>query len=663
MIEIRSFRDLLRLFFIFRREAHTAFIVTLVVVVLGAFLLPSKYEANARLLVKPGRDNSTMPIEVSNRQALVSPSTQRDPVVDEEKLLTGKGIARLLARNVLAELDAYQPEGTWELFKHRLKKVAGTVKEGIRNVLVFAQILETKPVEERLAERLLKGFTVTHDTGSNVMELRLVWGDASLAGYILERWIDLYLEGRTRSLGRTSLQGFYERELAQQDEHIKLLKAQLQEHYKSINSAGVRERIEHLMDQTHRLRDLRMEKTNELAGLTRLITEATNQISKYPDEVVVERELSLNPTQLDLKLKLNRLQEERTILLRTYLEGAPQIKKLDESIASMRKLIAGESERLERSQNRAPNSLVISIRQELLDAGLRQERLKQEVEDIDQQLQVLAEERNDTLAKEPEITRLAMQLETAEKSYVLYSDSLEQARIDKALDESLISNISIVEQASSSAGRIFPKTLVLLLLAVPFAASCGLLTIYLCYLVDQRIHDGSKLEERFGVPVWGVLPELEHSQQPSAVFEAGLYRVLSMLSLQQIRKEGVSVAIASAHAGTGSRFVIERLTGLLQAQDLEVLSEVPEKGLEPGQIAVVNAGSLVENPEALLLMSNVQKRIVVIRARQTTVPVLGNALSVLSTAFGKVDGVVLNGRLYEVPATVLRRFEGLRNSF
>lgn len=663
MIEIRSFRDLLRLFFIFRREARTAFLVTLVIVVLGAFLLPSKYEANARLLVKPGRDNSTMPIEVSNRQALISPSTQRDPVVDEEKLLTGKGLARLLARDVLAELDKYEPEGTWEAFKYKLKQVAGSAKEGVRNLLVLAQILEPKPVEERLAERLLKGFTVSHDTGSNVMELRLVWGNPRLAGYILERWVDLYLEERTRSLGRTSLQGFYERELARQDEHIKQLKAQLQEHYRGINSAGVRERIEHLMDQTHRLRDLRMEKTNEMAGLTRLIAEATNQIGQHPGEVVVERELSLNPTQLDLKLKLNRLQEERTAMLRTYLEDAPQIRRLDESIASMRKLIAGEAERLERSQNRAPNSLVVNIRQEMLDAGLRLERLKQEVEDIDQQLQVLAEERNDTLAKEPEITRLAMQLETAEKSYMLYSDSLEQARIDKALDESLISNISIVEQASSSAGRIFPKTLVLLLLAVPFAASCGLLTIYLCYLVDQRIHDGSKLEERFGVPVWGVLPELEHSQQPSAVFEAGLYRVLSMLSLQQIRKEGVSVAIASAHAGTGSRFVIERLTRLLQAQDLEVLSEVPEKGLEPGQIAVVNAGSLVENPEALLLMSNVQKRIVVIRARQTTVPVLGNALSVLSTAFGKVDGVVLNGRLYEVPATVLRRFEGLRNSF
>ena len=61
MIEIRSFRDLLRLFFIFKHEFKLAALAALVIILLGAFLLPAKYESTARLLVKPGRD-STMPI-------------------------------------------------------------------------------------------------------------------------------------------------------------------------------------------------------------------------------------------------------------------------------------------------------------------------------------------------------------------------------------------------------------------------------------------------------------------------------------------------------------------------------------------------------------------------------------------------------------------------
>lgn len=100
MIEIRSLRDLLRLLFIYQREFKLAALSAVVIIVLGAFLLPAKYESNARLLVKPGRD-STLPIEISNRQALVMPSTQRDPIVDEERLLTGRPIVRQVAERYL----------------------------------------------------------------------------------------------------------------------------------------------------------------------------------------------------------------------------------------------------------------------------------------------------------------------------------------------------------------------------------------------------------------------------------------------------------------------------------------------------------------------------------------------------------------------------------
>ncbi len=55
MIEIRSLRDLLRLLFIYQREFKLAALSAVVIIVLGAFLLPAKYESNARLLVKPGR--------------------------------------------------------------------------------------------------------------------------------------------------------------------------------------------------------------------------------------------------------------------------------------------------------------------------------------------------------------------------------------------------------------------------------------------------------------------------------------------------------------------------------------------------------------------------------------------------------------------------------
>lgn len=92
MIEIRSFRDLLRLFFIFRRELVWAVIATALVAVLGAFLLPAKYESNARLLAELGLESTMFPIELANRHTLIAPSTQRDSNVDKEHMLTARPI-------------------------------------------------------------------------------------------------------------------------------------------------------------------------------------------------------------------------------------------------------------------------------------------------------------------------------------------------------------------------------------------------------------------------------------------------------------------------------------------------------------------------------------------------------------------------------------------
>lgn len=59
-----------------------------VTVVPGVFLLPTRYESNACLLIKPGRD-LTLPIEISNRRALAILGIQHDPIVDGGRLLTG----------------------------------------------------------------------------------------------------------------------------------------------------------------------------------------------------------------------------------------------------------------------------------------------------------------------------------------------------------------------------------------------------------------------------------------------------------------------------------------------------------------------------------------------------------------------------------------------
>ncbi|EGH47578.1 lipopolysaccharide biosynthesis, partial [Pseudomonas syringae pv. pisi str. 1704B] len=136
MINIRSFRDLLRLLFIFQREVRITVLATFVIILLGAFLLPNRYESTALLLVKPGRDSSTVPIELSDRQAIVIPSGLRDPLLDEERMLSGRPIMRAVSEKYLAELSMVPPEtGALASVKNGIKTVVGALVNGVRSVL------------------------------------------------------------------------------------------------------------------------------------------------------------------------------------------------------------------------------------------------------------------------------------------------------------------------------------------------------------------------------------------------------------------------------------------------------------------------------------------------------------------------------------------------
>lgn len=658
MIEIRSLRDLLRLFFIFRREFKLAVITTIVVAVLGAFLLPARYESDARLLVKPGRDNTTLPIEAANRQTLIAPSTQHDPIVDEEKMLTGRPIVHIVAERYLA-MTSEPPQGFWKVTKFYVKKAAGEVLDAVRSVLQFIGLAEKQSPLERLATKLEKNFEAGHEPGSSVIEISFTWDDPVIAQKVVETWVDAYLEERARILGRKSLHTFYEAERTKVATNIQGLKDELQGRLKQIDSISVDARLKNLTNQIDRVTDAKVTAQNQIAGIRSFLANASQQIKNQPAEVVTGRETSLNPTQLDLKRQLNALQVERARLLRTYLPGTPQVNQIEQNIRDMQDLSAQEATRLERSQNTAPNSLVINVKQQIIDAQLQERKLAGEIENYDKTLAELRAQRDQAMTDEPELNKLTQQLRTAEKSYALYSENLEQARIDHELDSSQISNIALIEHATLNPARVFPKSLLILLFTIPAGLAVGLLTIYVLYLLDQRIHDGARLQEVFGIPLWSSIPDVQHATP--AALTASIYRLYSLLPAERIASEGFALGLTSARHGEGVSFIIEQLKRLLEERGHRV-SVNGSEAAKPGEVLLLDASALSSNPQAFLTLRRADQIVLVIEARTSTVPTIENALSLLTTAFGKVDGMILNRRRFEVPANVLARVNSWRGA-
>lgn len=654
MIDIRSLRDLVRLFYIFRREFWLAFAGVAVLAVAGAFLLPPKYMSDARLLVKPGRENMTAPIEAADRQAIYPQSTTRDPILDEEKMLTGRPVLMQVARLYLDEMSA---EPKREGFVGKLKDAFGSVRQAVGGAVgkAFAAIglAEVQSEEEAIAEKLAARFAVTHGPGSNVMELSFTWGDPVVAQRVLKSWIRVYLDERTTVLGRKTLVTFYEAKVRDSDQQIESAKSLLRTRLVSIDGTSAQERLDALTKRLNDLSTRRAEIAAERTALLNGIGYANQQVGSLAKETVSERELGNSPTFQALSTQLADLKRQRADALRIFKDTAPTIVALNESIATLEAQLKTEDRVLQRSERRTPNELNTVMARNQLEKSMRLRELDALHTAFDKEATQLETVRRKVLETEPELARLEQALSVAEKSRALYLDSLEKARIDQALDDNRINNIAQIQEASLNPSRSSPKSLLLLILALPAGGIVGLAVVYLCAMFDQRIHDGGRFEERFGVPLWSAVKDIDGSG-PDNDFHASLYRIYGTLPLERIQREGLVLGLSSARSGEGVSFLIERLQTLLQAQGLAVRVNAQPAVAAPGEVVLLEASGLHSNRDAFVRLSQAHLIVLVVEARASTVPVVENALGVLRTAFRKVDGVILNRRRFEVPPHVLR---------
>ncbi|GLQ89449.1 GumC family protein [Dyella flagellata] len=652
MIEIRSFRDVLRLFFIFRREFIRAVAVTVVVAVLGALLLPTRYASDVRLLVKPGQADNLMQPQLNGDQGYIQPSSQRDPLLDEEKMLTSEPVARRVANAYLqAMASAPAPKGIWKTIKHRIKNATEAVLEDMRVALVKVDILDDAPPTDRMAAKLLKAFQVSHDPGSNVMDVQITWDDPAVAQMIAQAWVDAYYEQRANAAGSRQLYDFYAKQSNELGTQIAGLKKQLLQGLHDLGATSVQQRMDSLSDRLQRLYKQREDAVGELDSLPGALSEARQQLLKLPAEVVSEREVSLNPTQQDLLLKLNGLKAQRLELLRTYREGAPPIREIDGSIRAMQAQIEAIDTNVQRSENLQPNPLATKLRQDIQDSTLRTAELGAHIKAYDEQIAQLQKAREDTMAADSSLAPLALRLTAAEKNFAQYMDYLMRERVIRDLNDNRLSNVALIEPATYSPARIFPKTAMILLAALPAGIAVGLFVILLCYLLDQRIHDGGRVQAQFGVPLWASLPELDAPDAlPWRAQLSVLYRIYNLLPHELVAERGITVGLTSAHPGEGVRFVAQHLQKMLLEHGHQV--SIGERSAGPGEIVLITAAPLNDG-RALLQLRPASVRVLVVEARRTSVPAVDQALIMLRQAFGQIDGVIVNRRRYEVPQQVM----------
>lgn len=460
------------------------------------FLAPSTYQSQAKLLVRYLLERGGIDPEMKSQ--VQGTSYTASVINDEIEILTSWDLARKVAQ-------AVGPERLVRKEPPSQEEAARLVKKG----------LEVGPVRE-----------------SNVIRVAYRNPDATLAAEVLEKLIEAYFAMHLDIHRSAAASQFVAQEteqvrarLQEIDEELNKLRAEggifsIGDGVESVEPRRANSQAELLESQAERAGQLARIEALEavLSGKTRTSNqgnggEAASEKLPTEDDVadyalLVERLAQLRKRNADLSSKFTA----ESPLVRASLR---EIESLE---AQRRELVMEFPSLITRAGKSEPGALAINLD----DERARLAQIEGRISILQSHLTQIEEQEDRLPMILGKIRDLERMRETEEEKYRYFKASMENARIDGALDPSLMPNISVVQEASppERAPLALLKKILFLLASGGFGAGLGIALI-IDFVFDRRIKTPEAVQRRLGIPSMASIPFLGEDRSAGGAPAAG----------------------------------------------------------------------------------------------------------------------------------------------
>ncbi|HEX6813109.1 MAG TPA: hypothetical protein VF384_15915 [Planctomycetota bacterium] len=475
-IGIRSLRDVAAVVMRHLGKSAAVFVVVSALATAAMVYWPEIYLSEAKLLVKIS--GQVEPLEITGRTTGV-PRSRESEIQSELAILESQD----LLRGVVEKLG---PE-----------PFLGTKARDPQSRL--------SPAEAALLQ-LEKNMRASGEQESNI--IRLVYSNESpdVARQVLETLIALFLEKRVLVHRSPGAYEFLSEQLSGLDERLRGLRERLY-------TIKAEDDIYALDEQRRSVGQLVASREEAAAELAASIAAAVSRIESLQQEyerLPATRVLSetsgwengfsdhMRQRLYDMKMQLRELSSK-------YQPDNLTIKDLKERIAITEGLL--EKEDTQRThvttgpdENRHQIQLSIVNEQAAL-LGLKS-RLATALTAAD-----VARKRLDDLNKrEKELSGIERDIQLSEQTRTRWFEGVEQARIDKALEEQKISNITMVQAATRPTLPVGPGRKWILMVGIAVAAFAAIGTVFLFDYFDDSFHTPEAVEAGLRLPVLASIP-------------------------------------------------------------------------------------------------------------------------------------------------------------
>ena len=517
-------RDFYNVLFRSKKKIMVFFFSVMTVVILVTFLGSEVYQSEGKLMVRLGRESVTLDPTATTGQILAIVSERENEINSETEILKSRDVAEKLVDAIGVDLILHGMEKVPAPGDSLLKTARYWVGQGMKYPFTLLANLFTSKDDsnpavqledrEKAIRRLMDRLEIETAKKSDIISIGYETNDPRLARDVVARLINLYLEKHINVHRTTGSYQFF----GQQKETLESSLAQTEENLRSLKNktgtASITEQQRIVLERIGGMQKELEETESASAASVARVKALRGALGLLPGTLQTGESTGFAQSAADgMRKQIYDLQLKEQELLSTFTAKSIPVQEIRRQIQEGKALLsrAEQTKQVTRGINENHQKIQLDLLTEksnLSSLLAKVAVLKTQIEGGRGELNVL----NDT---ELRMAQLERDLETQKSNYRKYSDSLEQSRIDQALEMEKISNISVVQPASLPGKTIRPKKLLNLAVGLFLGVFGGIGLAFFKEYQDHSFKKPEDVDDRLNLPALATLPDLSAGKAAS----------------------------------------------------------------------------------------------------------------------------------------------------
>lgn len=511
-----SLRDVYYVLFRHKWKTILFFLAVTLTVLVLIYRSPEVYRSEAKLLVRLGRESVTLDPTITTGQLINVSQTKESEVNVELEILKSRELLEKLVDSIGP--DTLLRRSAQESFNNGAdeKAIRKTTLQATTEVMNpesnSEQSSPAKPSDnrDRAVRAVMKNLQVKAQKESSIISISYESEFPRLAQNVIDTLINYYLEKHIAVHQTPGSDQFFLQQVSDLNDKLLLSEKELRDLRDKNGISSPEEQRQVILSRIAELERQIGAAEVELAACQEKVQWLQKKVSSIPETLVTQETTGFSNQAVDLmRAKLFELQLKEHDLISKFTEKSRQVQMIRKEVAEAQMQLDKEIAKTGRIEvTKGINSNYLQTESALFMEQANLLSIQAKIVNLKEQLATAKEGLKSINEADLKFTSLRREIDMDQAKYQRYSENLEQARIDHALDREKISNISVVQSATFPTFPVSQRRSLKLALGILVGILGGIGLAFLFEHIDHSIRTPTEVEEKLRLPTLASIPRV-----------------------------------------------------------------------------------------------------------------------------------------------------------